>query len=96
MFYAGSPFVYGIADAGTNCKTVSRRSIVTTGNFLTWMGENSFFVYDGTVREIPCEVHDYVYDQLNVPGRQACWGGHNSNFNELWWGFPSGDKSIRP
>ena len=36
--------------------------VVSTGNFLAWMGENSFFVYDGTVREIPCEVHDYVYD----------------------------------
>ena len=96
MFYAGSPFVYGIADAGTNCKAVSRRSIVSTGNFLAWMGENSFFVYDGAVREIPCEVHDYVYDQLNVPGRKACWGGHNSNFNELWWGFPSGESQYAP
>ena len=90
MSYVGSPFIYGITAAGANCKAVSRRSIVQTGNFLAWMGENSFFVYDGVVREIPCDVHDYVYDQLNVPGRKACWGGHNSNFNEIWWGFPSG------
>ena len=91
MSYVGSPFIYGITAAGANCKAVSRRSIVQTGNFLAWMGENSFFVYDGVVREIPCDVHDYVYDQLNIPGRKACWGGHNSNFNEIWWGFPSGD-----
>ena len=91
MSYVGSPFIYGITAAGANCKAVSRRSIVQTGNFLAWMGENSFFVYDGVVREIPCDVHDYVYDQLNVPGRKACWGGHNSNFNEIWWGFPSGE-----
>ena len=90
MSYVGSPFIYGITAAGANCKAVSRRSIVQTGNFLAWMGENSFFVYDGVVREIPCDVHDYVYDQLNIPGRKACWGGHNSNFNEIWWGFPSG------
>ena len=90
MSYVGSPFIYGITAAGANCKAVSRRSVVQTGNFLAWMGENSFFVYDGVVREIPCDVHDYVYDQLNIPGRKACWGGHNSNFNEIWWGFPSG------
>jgi hypothetical protein len=96
MSYVGSPFVYGIAAAGSNCKAVSRRSVVQTGNFLAWMGENSFFVYDGTVREIKCDVHDYVYDQLNVPGRKACWGGHNSNFNEIWWGFPSGDGQYLP
>ena len=95
MSYVGSPFIYGITAAGANCKAVSRRSIVQTGNFLAWMGENSFFVYDGVVREIPCDVHDYVYDQLNVPGRKACWGGHNSNFNEIWWGFPSGEGQYK-
>ena len=96
MSYVGSPFVYGIAAAGSNCKAVSRRSVVQTGNFLAWMGENSFFVYDGVVREIKCDVHDFVYDQLNVPGRKACWGGHNSNFNEIWWGFPSGESQYKP
>jgi hypothetical protein len=96
MSYVGSPFVYGIAAAGANCKAVSRRSVVQTGNFLAWMGENSFFVYDGVVREIKCDVHDYVYDNLNISGRQACWGGHNSNFNEIWWGFPVGDGQYTP
>jgi hypothetical protein len=96
MSYVGSPFVYGITAAGANCKSVSRRSVVQTGNFLAWMGENSFFVYDGVVREIPCDVHDYVYDQLNVLGKKSCWGGHNSNFNEIWWGFPSGDGVYKP
>ena len=96
MYYAGSPFVYSIADAGTNCKAVGRRVIVPTGNFLAWMGENSFFIYDGQVREIQCDVHDYVFDNLNVPGRAASWGGHNSNFNEIWWGFPSGDGQYTP
>lgn len=96
MSYVGSPFVYGIAAAGANCKAVSRRSVVQTGNFLAWMGENSFFVYDGVVREIKCDVHDYVYDNLNIQGRQSCWGGHNSNFNEIWWGFPVGDGQYTP
>ena len=96
MSYVGSPFVYGIAAAGANCKAVSRRSVVQTGNFLAWMGENSFFVYDGVVREIKCDVHDYVYDNLNIQGKQACWGGHNSNFNEIWWGFPVGDGQYTP
>ena len=94
MFYAGSPFVYGIADAGTNCKSISSRTVVSTGNFLAWMGENAFYIYDGSVRELPCEVHDYVFDQINVAGRAASWGGHNSNFNEIWWGFPSGNSQY--
>lgn len=94
MYYAGSPFVYGIADAGSNCKVISPKSVVSTGNFLAWMGENAFYIYDGTVRELPCDVHDYVFDTINVPGRAAAWGGHNSNFNEIWWGFPTGESQY--
>jgi hypothetical protein len=94
MFYAGSPFVYGIADAGSNCKAISPKSVVSTGNFLAWMGENAFYVYDGTVRELPCDVHDFVFDTINEPGRAAAWGGHNSNFNEIWWGFPTGESQY--
>lgn len=90
VYYTGSPFVYGIAEAGTNCKTISVRSIVQAGNFLAWLGENSIFIYDGTVKEIPCEVHDYIFDDLTYEHRRACWGGHNQNFNEIWWGFPTG------
>ena len=96
IYYTGNPFVYGVADAGANCAAVGRRVIVPTGNFLAWMGENAFFVYDGTVREIPCEVHDYVFDNLNYTGRAASWGGHNSNFNEIWWGFPVGENNYTP
>ena len=96
MYYAGSPFVYSISKAGSNCKAVSQRSIVQTGNFLAWMGENSFFIYDGAVREIRCDVHDYVYDNLNLIGKTASWGGHNSNFNEIWWGFTIGDYQFKP
>ena len=96
MYYAGSPFVYGISKAGSNCKAISQRSIVQTGNFLAWMGENSFFIYDGAVREIRCDVHDYVYDNLNLIGKTASWGGHNSNFNEIWWGFTIGDYQFKP
>ena len=37
-----------------------------------------------------------VFDNLNVLGRAASWGGHNSNFNEIWWGFPVGDGQYTP
>lgn len=96
MTYTGSPFVYGISAAGSNCAAMSFRSIVEAGNFVSWMGENSYFVYDGVVREISCDVHDFVYDNVNLLGKKACWGGHNSNFDEIWWGFPSGDNQYTP
>ena len=96
MYYTGSPFIYGIQDAGTNCKAVSPRTTVTAGNFLAWMGENSFFVFDGSVKEIKCDVSDTVFDNLTYQYRRISCGGHNSNFNEIWWFFPTGDSQQTP
>lgn len=96
MYYTGSPFIYGIQDAGTNCKAISPRTVVAADSFLCWMGENSFFIFDGAVKEIKCEVHDFVYDNINSPYRKTSCGGHNSNFNELWFFFPVGTDQLTP
>ena len=93
MYYSGNPFVYGIIQAGENCKTVSMRAVVSSGEFLAWLGENSIFVYDGQLREIPCPLHDYIYDNLKYNNRRVCVGGHNSNYNEIWWFFPDENDS---
>ena len=37
LYYTGSPFVYGIQDAGVNCKAISPRSIISSGSFLSWI-----------------------------------------------------------
>ena len=41
------------------------------------MGDNSFYIYDGQVRKIPSDVHDYVFDNINYPYRATSCGGHN-------------------
>lgn len=94
MYYSGSPFVYGIQTAGDNCKTLAIRSVVSTGNTLYWLGENSIFSFDGQVSEVPCEVHDFIYGDLNHVYRQTACGGYNSNFNEIIWFFPSGSSQV--
>lgn len=96
LYYVGAPFTYGIAEAGTNCKAISRRCIVQAGDFLAWMGENSFFVYDGTVREIKSDVHDFIFDDLDTVNRLTTCGGHNQKHNEIWWFFPSGSNQSTP
>lgn len=92
MRFIGSPLVYSIRDAGTNCKAISTRSIVSAGNFVAWLGERSVFVYDGAVKEIPCPVQDYLFSNLNESYKKVIAGGVNSQFNEIVWFFPSGES----
>jgi len=96
MYYLGSPFLYGVQEAGTNCKAISPRTICSAGAFLCWMGENAFFIFDGAVKEIKSDVHDYVFDNMNYDYRKVSCGGHNSNYNEFWFFFPVGDTVTKP
>ena len=91
LYYVGSPFVYGIQDAGVNCKAISPRAIASSGGFLSWIGENSFFTFDGKLRELKSDVHDYIFDNIRVENQENTFGTHNIDFNEIWWFFPVGD-----
>lgn len=94
IYYTGAPLLYGISEAGTNCRATSMRTVVSTGNFVAWMGDNSFYIYDGQVRRIPSDVHDFVFDNINYVYRTTSCGGHNQQFNEIWWFFASGDSQV--
>ena len=91
LYYVGSPFVYGIQEVGVNCKAISPRSIVSSGGFLSWVSENSFFTYNGQVQELKSDVHDFIFDNIQQRTQQATHGAHNIDFNEIWWFFPVGD-----
>jgi hypothetical protein len=91
LYYVGSPFVYGIQDAGVNCKAISPRAIASSGSFLSWIGENSFFTFDGRLRELKSDVHDFIFDNIRVSNQENTFGTHNIDFNEIWWFFPVGD-----
>ena len=88
--YIGPPYVYGFNRVGTSCGAVSRMSAVDTDMGAFWMGQKGFYAFDGnSVKEIPCEVHDYVFDDINVNQQSKIWGFSNTEFNEIWWFYPS-------
>ena len=39
--------------------------------------------------KLPCDVHDYVFDDLNVNQQSKIWGFSNTEFSEIWWFYPS-------
>ena len=91
--YIGLPYVYSFSRVGTSCGAVSRMSAVDTDMGAFWMGQKGFFTFDGnSVRELPCEVHDYVFDDLNVNQQSKIWGFSNTEFSEVWWFYPSANS----
>ena len=87
--YQGPPYVYGIERAGTACGAVSRQSLAAIGEGAFWMGQNGFFLFNGSsVQEIQCDVADYVFGDINRLQTSKVAGVHNSQFGEVWWFYP--------
>jgi hypothetical protein len=53
------------------------------------MGSRGFYMYDGYVKSVPCEVSDYVFSDINQAQISKAYAVNNSQFDEVWFFYPS-------
>lgn len=93
MTYLGGVFVYGVQRVG-EVGAVSKGCAVAFNGMAVWMGRGGFYTYNGgAVSDMPCEVADYVFSDINdlQLSKVAAW--HNVEFGEIWWHYPSSASS---
>jgi hypothetical protein len=88
--YIGGTLVYSFAKVGDACGIISSNAAAVLDGIGYWMGDRKFFRYDGTVRNIPCAVEDYVFGSFNKTYAYKVWALANPQFNEVTWYYPSG------
>jgi hypothetical protein len=89
MQYIGPPYTFGFQQLGANCGCISPHAAVDVNGLAFWMGTESFYVFDGTVKKLPCTVQDYVFKDLNIIQGEKVYAGVNSQFNEVTWWYCS-------
>ena len=89
MKFIGAPFTFGFEQVGTNCGLIGKNAVVEIDGNAFWMSPNGFFMFDGTVKSLPCSVEDYVYDQADTTKGQQVYAGLNNQFTEVVWYYPS-------
>ena len=89
MQFIGAPFTFGFKQIGSNCGAVGIHAAVDVSGTSFWMSDESFFMFDGSVKKIPCTVQDHVFDNINANAKQDVFCAANSDFNEVMWFYPS-------
>lgn len=88
--YIGGQFVHGFQRVGSSCGVISRKAAATVDAGVFWMGQRGFFTYQGgAVAELPCDVSDYVFNDINPAQASKAFAVSNQQFGEIWWFYPS-------
>jgi hypothetical protein len=97
--FVGPPFTFSLRQVGSNCGCLGQHAAVYAQGAVYWMGfGGGFFVYDGTVKQLPSLVEDFVFTTqggapgINYDANQITYGYHNSLYNEVGW-FYAADAS---
>lgn len=94
--YIGPQLVYGFERAGGACGPVSRNAAAGANNAVYWMGNGSFHMFaGGAVEEIPCDVADEVFTNLNTAQRSKVYAVPNTRHSEIWWFYPVSTECDR-
>lgn len=93
MQYIGDPYTFGVQEVSSSVSIMSHNAAVAVGDTVFWMGKNEFYVYDGAVVQVPCDVKEYVFSNLNKRQQLKVYAGHSSSFSEVWWFYPSANSN---
>ena len=103
MQFVGQPFTFSIRQVGPGCGAVGQHSLVFANGRVFWMGiSGGFFMFDGTVKTLPCLVEDFVFKTTGSnlgfnfdTGSDIVYAGHNNLYGEVQWFYPkSGSTQI--
>ena len=87
--YVGPPYTFGFQQLGANCGCIGPHAAVDVNGLAFWMGPEAFYMFDGTVKKMPCTVQDYVFKDINLVQGNKVHAGVNSQFNEVTWWYCS-------
>ena len=90
--FVGPPFTFSVRQVGSNCGAIGQHSIKYVNGAVYWIGESGgFFVYDGTVKALPCLVEDFVFKTtgdnlgINYDASEEVYAGLNHLYEEITW-----------
>jgi hypothetical protein len=97
--FVGPPFTFSLRQVGSNCGCLGQHAAIYAQGAVFWMGfGGGFFMYDGTVKQLPSLVEDFVFTTaggtpgINYDANQIAYGYHNSLYNEVGWFYASNNS----
>jgi len=92
--YLGPPYVWAPQLLGDNISIISPNAAVIASGVVYWMGVDKFYIYDGRIQTLNCDLRRYVFQDLNQEQALQVFCGTNEGFNEVWWFYCSANSNL--
>jgi hypothetical protein len=88
--YLGPPYVWGVQLLAENTTIIGPNAAAYASGVVYWMGIDKFYMYDGRVQTLSCDLRRFVFQNLNYNQNQQVYCSTVEGFNEVWWFYVSG------
>tara|TARA_R100000742_G_C4276956_1_gene98416 strand:- start:1431 stop:2723 length:1293 start_codon:yes stop_codon:yes gene_type:complete len=89
MQFIGPPFTFGVNLINEGIGLVGPKAAVTAPQGIYWMSYNNFYVYNGSVQNVPCTVQNYVFSDINLNQSFKINAFTIADKNEVGWFYCS-------
>jgi len=93
MQYVGPPFVWSSQLLGDNISVAGPNAVALASGVIYWMGIDKFYMYDGRIQTLNCDLRRYIFQDFNASQSQQVYASTNEGFNEVWWFYCSANST---
>ena len=93
MQFIGPPFTFGLNLINESTGLIGPKAAVTAPNGVYYMSYDSFYIYNGSVQQIPCTVRNYVFSDINQSQSYKINAFTNNKHSEVGWFYPSASST---
>jgi len=88
--YLGPPYVWGVQLLSENISIIGPNAAALASGVVYWMGIDKFYMYDGRLQTLNCDLRRYVFQNINTVQNEQVYCSTVEGFNEVWWFYVSG------
>jgi len=92
--YLGPPYVWRSQLLGDNISIIGPNAAVIGSGIVYWMGVDKFYMYDGRVQTLNCDLRRFIFQNINLAQSQQVFASTNEGFNEIWWFYCSANSTT--
>jgi hypothetical protein len=93
MQYVGPPFVWSSQLLGDNISIAGPNAVALASGVVYWMGVDKFYMYDGRIQTLNCDLRRYIFQDFNALQSQQVYASTNEGFIEIWWFYCSANST---